>query len=83
MNGKVVFISKLNGFVAIKTDDGNYTVVDNISGSAIETNDVISGDLGNLTATSIKNVSKCKDIAVIVKDSLCDEETAKFLLSIQ
>lgn len=80
MRGIVRLTSKANGFIAIITDDSEYTVAEILGGYDIDVGDEISGDLETLGGTTFLNLTKSEEMDVYVQDIHASKKRALDLL---
>ncbi|TGL59508.1 hypothetical protein [Leptospira sarikeiensis] len=79
MKGIVEAISKINGFLAVKTEFGEYSIVEVLSGISIEVGDKISGNLESLGGEDLLHESG-EVFGGFIQDYHCDQQRAVFLL---
>lgn len=67
MRGVVAAVSRVNGFVAILTEDESYTILE-LLGAELEVGDVVRGDLESLGRGELMKNDERRPIDVYVQD---------------
>jgi hypothetical protein len=82
MMGVIVAVSRVNGFVAIRTSSGEYTVAE-LLGAEVAIGDEVSGELESLGGETLVVLSSRTRISVYIQDIHATAEGAKRLLALQ
>lgn len=80
MKGRIIAINRRNGFHAVETEDGDFTVFEMQDSHEAALGDVVSGALDTLGSESLSNVTQQEEFDVIVQDAHCSKSRALTLL---
>lgn len=83
MKVTVELISRINGFIAARTEHGEFIVLELLGGYDVENGNMISGNLTSLGSETLYNETKREHIKVFVQDIHASIERAKQLLTSQ
>lgn len=70
----------MNGFIAVYTENEDYSVIELLGGYDIEMGHVLSGELESLGSEEIMNVSTQEPMDVIIQDCHASAQRAHNLL---
>ncbi len=81
MKGKITKINSRKGFVAILTENNDYTVIEILGNYYLEVGDIIKGNLDSLGRESLYNVSQDEEIDVFVQEIYASKEILESLMN--
>lgn len=79
MRGTVRRVSRTNGFAAIETSAGDYTIVEVLSGE-LEPGDEVEGDLRSLGSRTLRKLPSGQPLSVFIQDCYASAARASQLL---
>ena len=81
MKGTIKIISPCGAMVGVRTEDGDYSVLELLGGFSPEIGDVISGQLDNLGGEEVRNLTQGEVWDVFIQDIYGSRETAINLMA--
>ena len=75
MKATVIAVSSSNGLVAIKDEEGNYSVFEPF-GEIFDPGDTVQGNFDDLGDVNIRNITYATTSEVFFEDILTDRQTA-------
>ena len=76
MKGTIKIISPRGAMVGVRTEDGDYSVLELLCGCSPEIDDVISGQLDSLGGEEVRNLTQGETWDVYIQDIYGSRETA-------
>ncbi len=81
MRGIVHAVSSVNGFAAVQTPSGEYTIVE-VLGDELEVGDQVEGNLESLRGEYLTKVAPRERLSVFIQNSHVDAARARQVLSL-
>lgn len=78
--GKVIDINKKRGYIAVKIEDGDCSVIELLGGHDVKMNDIISGNLEFIGGEKLFNESQHERMSVNIQNVNCTRKIAKNLM---
>jgi hypothetical protein len=80
MKGKIVLIGTDSGFVGIRTEQGDYSVLELLGGYDVELGDEVTSNFYNCSSAAVKNLTQSETMDVSIEAAGLTREQARALL---
>jgi hypothetical protein len=81
MKGTIEIISPRQAMVAVRTENGDFSILELLGGYNPELDDELSGQLENLGGEKVRNLTQKENWEVFIQDIYGSKETAKKLMA--